>query len=612
MKTRFPAVGASRWISLAFLVITMLGRPSALLAKSTWLKLEANDFVVYSDASRDDLVEISVQYAAYRQAFRSLFLAPDRVSPSSTLILFRRQRDFENHIRVTHEENMTTTNFTVEVDGTPLMAFPVAGDPDHALALTFEFETVWALRRAGYYIPIWMSQGAGEVLATLEVRKGRCIIGTSDEGHDSQYSNDENIEWPHFFEIGESSPEYTGRNATGAFHSQAWALMHWIMFADANTRERFADLAIRLRTTSGLKAVEEVMKTPAKDLHHAIGRHLMHERQRELPFDRAAVSASFKISPASEAEVLAQTYSLLAASDRILEANAELARARSLAPNHPAVLEALARQAARDGRPEDAGNYYHAAIAAGSKLVSTYLRSADARINESSVGRSDIAGGAGTNAAQAIEDLHRALALNPKELDIYRLLGRAYFVSPALKPEQIGELDPGVVPGEAGASVRRYRALLYSRVGNIDACLADFRAIVADPDISDETRTLAHNSLSQQILAAAMKKIQALADANQYDEAHKVVDGIDASDLNDHGKHDLDQIRLWLAESESWDRIDTLYSNADWAQLQAEAKKYLATVPRGAHRRRVEQLLKEASSHTAPAAPAAETSATQP
>jgi len=369
--------------------------------------------------------------------------------------------------------------------------------------------------------------------------------------------------------------------------------MHWILFADDATRERFTALAEKLETTSGLHAVVETTHTPEDQLRRTILRHLSHFHTRKVPFDRAALRASFKIAPATEAEVLAQTSNLLAACDKTLEANAELDRARSLAPNHPAVLEALARRAAREGRSEDAANFYRQAIAAGTTSISAYLRSAEAHLDESRNGGSDIAGGAGTNAAQAIDELHRALDLAPGESEAYRLLGRAYYVSPTLSPAQIEELNPGISRGARGEAVRYYRALLYLRIENTPAAIADFRAIASDPSVTEQIREGALDTMSRQLVGAASRKVQDALHEEHYDEARQAVANVHESDLTDEGKRDLAKAREWIDEISSWVPVVKLFSDQDWDEAEAGATKYLADHPHGSNREQAKRLLKE-------------------
>lgn len=590
--------------ALAFAAIAL--GPSLAAAKPHWLKLEAKDFVAYSDASERNLVETAVHYAAYRQAFRTLFLPPDRTMPRTTLVLFRHQGEFEDYVVIPHESHTTISHYSVEVDGTPLLALAIAGDREEALQRTFEFETIWALQRVGYYVPVWMSQGTGEVLSTLELRKGHCIVGRSDSDREQQFDDrDYEIEWPRFFDISQSSQEYSGHNATGAFHSQAWALMHWILFKDAATRERFAALAERLRTTPGLAAVEATMHLPARKFRTAILDHLDRDRERELPFDDAAVRASFKITPAPEAEILAETSNLLAATGRIDKCNRQLDRAAQLAPDSPAVEEALARRAARENRPDDAAQLYRDAIAHGTTHASVYLKSADAHLNESAMSGMDSPGGAGNNAAVAIDEIHHALQLNPGNPEAYRLLGRAYFVAPTVTADQAAELNPGVSLGEAGERVRFYRALVYERLERTDEAIADLRQIAADPDVSETDRRRAQSRLATEILQSAYKRIEPLLNDGRFKEAHKILDAVDSNGLPPNTARQLDDLRSRVDEFAQWHQIVELYNDHHWEEFAAAAKKYLDQHPNGGRRRSLERMLAHAEQQQKPSAPPA-------
>lgn len=524
---------------LGLLLLFALALP--LAAKpAAWIKLQAGEFTIYSDAAEKPVIDCALRYAAFRRAFAELFLPLGQPLPPSTLVLFKENKSFRAITPASDSPNRTmkTVNFSCEVDGMALTTFALAGDRDRALALTFEFETIWALRRLGHFVPQWMIQGAGEVLATVNVEKGQCLIGEQDErGFNDQF------DWPRFFDASADSKFY--REATSElsdYLDQAWGLMHWILLSDTGTRERFDAIEQALRTRPALDVIPEQMQTPIAQLSKTIRRHP--KTPRKIPFDEATVRATFRVSPAPEAEVLVETANILAATQRTAEADAQIERARALGPDLALVREALARRCLREGRPRDAIDFYRAAIAAGSDNFVAYLYSATQRLDDNRTNGSDLPGEGGPESVQACVELRRALALNPGSLDLYQRLGRALYVSPQLAPEDLAALAPGLRSGPEGQTVRFYRALLHGRLGHRAELVEDFRAIIADPTVSEKLRESARRQYLAETVGADSRRIEKLVHQLDYAAACDILEAGE--------KDDAPAVRAAYAKVRDW------------------------------------------------------------
>jgi tetratricopeptide (TPR) repeat protein len=535
----FPAQ-LFRFLGLALLF--MAAFPAEVTAASpAWLKLETDEFVIYTDAPEKQAVDCALRYAAFRRAFSELFIGPGHSLPPSTLLLFRKDKPFRALLPPATEKNTKVVNYSCEVDGMSLNAFALAGDRDRALEMTFEFETIWALRRLGHFVPIWMSQGAGEVLSTVTLSKGKCLVG-----REGDRSFDDAFAWPRFFEINQDSKDYRDSGMELArYLAQAWGLMHWILLAEGegDRRSRFESLEQRLRTAPAIEVVPATMNTPVNQLAKSIRRH--GRVLREIPFAEAAVKAAFRLSPAPEAELFVQRANLLCAAGRVPECNLQLDQARALAPDLSAVQEAWARRMLREGRPRDAMQLYREAIAAGSKNFAAYLQSALLRLDDGMSYGSDRAGEGGPEAVTAVAELRQAIRLNPGSLESYRMLGRAFYVLPALTEAHIAELSPGATTGADGELVRFYRAMLYSRLHRRDDCARDFRAILADPETSDQLRRGALSQFVQEIVALDARKVEKLVATHDYAAAFEIV-ATGESDPEHSVAEGFGRLRDWL------------------------------------------------------------------
>lgn len=462
--------------------------PRDAVAASKWTKLQTDDFVIYSNSSDRDLVEFAVGYAGFRHAFRE-FLAPGAALPPSTILLFRSQDTLRPYLPPATDRNMEITTFTAEVDAEALMTLSLAGNRTQALEQTFEFETGWALRRLGYFLPLWMSQGTGEVLASLQVKKDRSLLGDGPERFSDLWRRARPLPWERFFELSFGSPEYSGAKADGTAQAQSWALMHRILLGGRGGRERFEALAEKLRTSSATDAVQAVVGLPPKDWEKDISNHLRsRDSRREIPFDAALVRAELKPESVTEAELQMQLANLLVATGKPVEAEAAFAQARAAMPDAAAVKEWLARRELRRNDREEAARLYREAIAAGSHNSVAYLVSAMQRLSDSQVGGVDRAGGGGQNIEVALTEIHQAIRLNPGNGDAYRLMGRALFVHPKPTREQLAGLTPGLASGPGSDVVLLYRGLVEERLEMWSEAAADYRRLVEAKATGPSTR----------------------------------------------------------------------------------------------------------------------------
>lgn len=558
-------------LTLGFAIVN--GGTAVHAAKPVWLKLQTKEFVVYSDAKEKDVIESALRYAAYRRAFDDFFVPSGGYLSPSILLMFRAEKTFHAHLPTRKPKNTNLVNFSTEVDGVPLTAFPLSGDPSRALEMTSEFETIWALKRLGYYVPVWMSQGTGGLLSAIEVRPTQVTVGRLDQ------RSVRSLTWPRFFEVGEGSKLYHDSPQLGDYLAQARELMHWILLQDESTRERFTELALQLRTSSAIDAVQGVMKTDMAGFNRAITEHLRRTPKRVMVFDPALVRASFQITVAPEAEVLVTTAELLAAAKRFSEANANLDRAHELAPELSVVKDARARRMLREGRTDEAVRLYREAIDAGSKNPAAYLRSAQARLDDARTRGRDIAGEGGSAATIAVEELRRAISLNRGNAEAYQLLGRAFYVMPELANDHVEELSRGVFMGEQSQLIRLYRSGLYSRLHQTEKAVADLRHVIAASDISPQNRSYAQERLAALMFERDLKIVESHLKEKNHGAAREVL--TTAASLPDCQAAAPDYARLstWVDESEAWSQLEALGKTKSWAEFRAASRRFAERFP---------------------------------
>ncbi|MCF3649847.1 tetratricopeptide repeat protein [Synoicihabitans lomoniglobus] len=518
----------SNLLRTAFFLGTMLLGISGVRA-ADWIKLEAEDVTVMSDGRRSSVVEFAKDYVAFRTAAHEFFGRPGMARPKSLIILHTRGRDFRDYV-ATSQKNRDLFSFSTEVDGRAVSAMTRSSNWEHTFRLATEFDTIWLMRRYGWALPTWMSQGSGAVMSTAYVdRDAKVVVGKSTTlAH--KWKSGHMIPWERFFNIGRGSAEYKGDKNQGAFHAQAWGLMHWLLLRDDAGPQRFQALAEELKERSWLEAVVEVGGVPIDDLNKTLRRHVRSRLPtRSFPFDAEAVERSFVITALDRAELLAAQSDVAAASGEASRADLLYFEAAGLAPNLPAVLEAGARRLRRLGEWDSAIDKYKAAIAAGTTNANAYVEVAEWRLNRSS---SQMGGGIPAVMEPATAEVRRALELSPGLGEAYRLLGRLAYLAPEPDPTVLAELSQRVGPDFWGIQARFYRGLLLNRLGRTQAAVLEMEIVLSQAEAGSQTAENAQSQLQRIQLAPLRADVDQAYQDGDYEKAWALIDAWEASPAN--------------------------------------------------------------------------------
>ena len=546
MRTILRKIGAAALFVAATAVLSRAADP-----KTNWLRVQAGDVTVLSDASQKDAVEYAVKYSAFRRAVSEMLAPPGRKIPPSTVLLFRSGREFERRFAPANSSKFDQVSLSTEVDGSVLIGQVLTGgDRDEALRMAFEFDTISMFRQLGYYVPLWMSQGTGKVFSTLTIRKGVVKIGDTPSGMADGWIGSA-VKWPRFFEVHSTSPEYLSPERASIYHSQAWALMHRVWLGAGDGRERFRELVAKVRTGPDLAAVEAVLGVDASKLSAEIVNHLGAKRRTiEIPFDEMALRSRLEITPAAAAEIAVHFSNLLYAARKPFEAEQELKDAEMRSPESPWVKEALARQAFFQRDSDRGVELYREAIAHGSTSPRAYLISANHWLDQASVGRQDEAGGGSTVADKAIVEIRRALELRPADPEAYRLLGRAFFLRPEITEEHLHELEAGVGSADVGGQIRFYRALLLNRLKRTADFEAALLSLCGDTHADVEVRGQAGEFLHNLAFDRTRIQVESLVNEKRFGEARQLIADQKATDAGRPRADLYDRLLRWVIRAE--------------------------------------------------------------
>lgn len=554
--------------------------PINAATKQKWIKASTDEVHIISDASPKAVTEYAVKYSAFRQAFGKILAPEGSAPPPVVLILFRSDRELKDHLEKSKKFEKTVAVNT-EVDNTAVLALSDVGNRDDALSLAFEFDTIWSLRRTGYLLPLWITQGTGEVMASLEIQKGEVVIGADLDRVLRSWNQGEKLPWKRFFDVYEGSSEYSGSEANGIYQAQAWALMNLILFQEDKPRERFLALVKKIHERKDeMQAVESLVGMPAGKWEWAAGRQMGGNHTVKIPFDEKAILAGIKIEPADEAEVMVRRSDLMVTYGRVSEGEALLDQAVALAPQAIFVSEALARRELRRQDQTAAARYYRLAIEAGSTNTNAWLISAAERLAQVQSYGGDLAGGGNRGTQKALDEVHRALQLDSGDMNAWRLLGRVYFVLENADPAGLAYLSRAVTDDANGLQVRYFRGLLHSRLDQIDEAMRDLDYLVAHPRTAPTLRRSAANFKAQLQFGLDKQQVELLVKEGKYDEARvAAAKGRDQAAGTSMVKA-YGELLDWLEENFCWARIVKLFNGGEWGESISALKKFSEDYPR--------------------------------
>lgn len=523
----------------------------ALEPKSVWVRARSESVEVFSDASQREATEYALQYAAFRHVFTEMMGEPARKLPPTVIILFRNRRTFDTYFPKTDEKGGELVTISCIADGLPVQAHVLNSERERTLRMAFEFEATWAMSRLSMGLPVWAAQGTGKVFSTVRMSRGVVTVGDYPNSALSAWTNDM-VPWSRFFDINQASKEYSDRERMSSYHSQAWALMHFLWLQDERGTERFYDLVQRVRKEPDMAAALGALGLKEADLTKTLNRYVGRaNKTRQFKIDEASWGAKLQTGAADRAVVGVYVADLLRSFRRPGTAELELAQAFLAAPENPIVREGRAREALSRNDREGALSLYREAMERNSTNVTAYLTSADNWLDQSRSGGLDHAGGGGNIAATALAEIRRALEIDPRNEEAYRLLGRALFVRPEIAPTDLALLDPGLQLGDTRGSIRYYRALVLKRLKQDAEYEEALAALSTSTTVHGNIREQAVNRLGKEVYNPLVARVEKLGALGKFEEARELAAKARKGALRaETFQPRLDNMEKWIAGTE--------------------------------------------------------------
>lgn len=574
-------------------MLIALGCATNARAADKWIRLEAEGVTLYSEAPASDATEFMVSYLGYRHTFATLFGRADQPLAPVHILLYRKR---ESVTKISGASDVLA--LTALADGDVILAMSMDSDRKSALQTIFEFDTASGLQRIGYFLPLWMEQGTGSVMATLAMEKDNCVVGARIDWMGGTLTNEKWMEWDRLSHVRTGTVDYAKAENFQVFAAQSCAMMRLVLLREPDkAREHFLALVDEIhRTPRADLAVAKVMNIEAAAVMPEVKRQMRENGRLAVPFDRQEARGKIKTDSAPPVDVAVDVASLtIAHNSNSVAADAALQRASSLGPDNPRVLEAMARRELKWGNRTRAAEYYRSAIAAGSMNPRAYVQSARARLDDVMSNGMDQPGQGGSPVVDALAEIRQALKLNPGDGEAYMLLGRALFVSETVTEADLTEVVPGFHSPDYGFLAQFEHALLQLRLDHYDEAVAALRRLLQDETIAAEKRKIMLQNFAAQNFNLVKTRVELQVHSRDFELAQALLkQRLDPTEWNVIADL-IQRLSRWVDVSIALDGMEQLDASTQANELRAARKAFVAKYPDEPASKQIQAMLDEES-----------------
>lgn len=440
-------------ITAAFLLFSAA---DVSVGKDAWNRVESKNFILVGNASTGELKDVAAEMEQFRLSLTTIFPGL-RVETSvpTRIYVFNTDDDFKPFKPMYKGK----TN-----DNVGAFFLPTANQ--NYIALSSDDRMIDPLRPVFHEyehfiinlnlnnIPLWLNEGLAEFYSTFSSKEEgkKAAIGTPIARHVFNLRDAQMLPLARLFAVDHRSPDYNESRKAGIFYAQSWALVHYLIFLDAQKgTNQFAQFIDALGSEF---TVEEAFQKAFKRDYRAVEDELR-KYVAKFAFPVLTVSTTDKMiidknamiaTKATEAETEFYQGDLDLQLGRLEDAEKHLSKALTLDPKLAIAHLAMGMLRWRQKRIDDAKLEYQAAIETDPNNYLGYYYRAVFLASEGAKG-------------DAILAYKKAIELKPNAAPVHAGLGYYYV--------QLG-LDPAAIPSFAASlkldnrNANVYRATAYA------------------------------------------------------------------------------------------------------------------------------------------------------
>ncbi|MEO6392493.1 MAG: tetratricopeptide repeat protein [Pyrinomonadaceae bacterium] len=437
----------------AWLLLTAAGVSAA---KDGWNRVESKNFILVGNASAGELKDVAAEMEQFRLSLTTIFPGL-RVETSvpTRIYVFNTDDDFKPFKPM--YKGKTNENVSAVFVPTANQNYIALSSDDRFLEplrpVFHEYEH-FIIHLNLNNIPLWLDEGLAEFYSTFSSKDDgqKALIGRPIVEHISTLRNAQLLPLAKLFGVNHQSPDYNESRKAGIFYAESWALVHYLIFVDAQKgTNQFAQFIDALGSEL---TVEEAFQIAFKRDYREVEDE-MRKYVGKFAFPVLNVTTKEKtvvdknvmiVSKATEAETEFYQGDLDLQLNRLDDAEKHLSKALTIEPKLAVAHLSMGMLRWRQKRIDDAKLEYQAAIESDPSNYLGYYYRAIFLASEGSKG-------------EAIMAYRKAIELQPNAASVHAGLG-FYYVQLGLDPVAIPSFAASLKIDNRNANV--YRATAYA------------------------------------------------------------------------------------------------------------------------------------------------------
>ena len=353
-----------------FLLLAILLSPALAVPRDkpeNWVQVRSPHFVIVSNSSEKQARHVADQFERMRSVFQTLF-PKLQIDPGTPIIVLaiKDEKDFR-----ALEPEAYLAKGQLKLGGlflrTPdknyvLMRLDAEGD--HPYAVVYHEYTHLLLSKADS-MPLWMNEGLAEFYQNTEIHEKEVALGRPSPENLELLRQNRLLPLATLLTVDHQSPYYHEENKGSIFYAESWALTYYLFHKSFHDKtQSLTDYAQLLAQNVDAVTAANRAFGDLKQLQSALKGFV---RQGNYEYFRLATTtevddSSFQARTLSLTDADAVRADFLAYNQRTAEAQSLLDRILQEDPNNVSARETKGYLAFRQGRQEEARNWYAQAV----------------------------------------------------------------------------------------------------------------------------------------------------------------------------------------------------------------------------------------------------------
>jgi tetratricopeptide (TPR) repeat protein len=352
--------------------------------EANWTRLDAQNFTILSEVSEDETRSWAIEFEQFHRGLGKVLKINEAALRPVTVVLFRSQGALRPYKPLEKGKPAKIEGLFVRSSLGNFIEAAADSEDEETRRLIFHEGVHWMTNVSDTPLPLWLDEGLAEVFSTFAIKDDLYSYGQALDWHVILLTQGKMMPLKELLEIQRGSLLYNEGDRTSIFYAESWAFVHYLLFSgQLEERSKYNQLLRALRTHTDPDIVfKQVFGVDCTRMDKRLEDYLHNGNYtiNRIRFDRTAVNKSFRVRPASRAEVNLAQCNLLSAVNRPSEALPRLRDVVKEMPDNPAAWEAEGFAAYQTEDYDEAESCFRRASALGSSNYFVYSFLGDATL----------------------------------------------------------------------------------------------------------------------------------------------------------------------------------------------------------------------------------------